>query len=277
MNEFYLALGQYQYLQIALAAGLLAALGCGLIGPFVVVRKMTFPAAGIAHSVLGGVGVALFYGFHPLAGALVAAVLAAILIGWIRLHRRTSADTFISALWVIGMAAGILFISRLPGYQADLISYLFGNILLVPPEELWFMATLDAVLLLGVGLWRWRLPVEVFDGDQAGSPELDIFGGRVKFDLLLLILIALTVVLLIQVVGLIMVLALLTLPTAIASQYVHSLTRMMLIATLLGMALTFLGLAMSYQPNLPPGPGIALLTGLAYVVSSLLSRHESAS
>lgn len=269
MTEFFQALSQYQFLQVALLAALLASIGCGVIGPYVVVKRITFIAGGIAHSVLGGMGVALYYGADPLNGALVAAVLAAVLIGWVRLNWRTHEDILIGALWAIGMAIGILFLSRLPGYQADLVSYLFGNILLVPPRELWFMAGLDGLLMLVVLLWHRQILAVVFDEEQARLRGLPV----TFFYLLLLTLIALTVVLLIHVVGLIMVLALLTLPAAIAGQYVHSLTRMMLIASLLSMFLSTLGLAMSYSPNLPPGPGIVLLTGLAYVISSLFTRR----
>ena len=269
MIEFLQALSQYRFLQVALIAALLASVGCGVMGPYVVVKRITFIAGGIAHSVLGGMGLALYFGADPLAGALLAAILAAVLIDWVRLNWHTAEDTLIGALWAIGMAIGILFISRIPGYQADLVSYLFGNILLVPEKELWFMAGLDAVLVLVVALWHRQILAVVFDEEQArlrGLPVTFLY-------LLLLVLIALTVVLLIHVVGLIMVLALLTLPAAIAGQYVHSLTRMMLIASLLSMFLSTLGLAMSYAPNLPPGPSIVLLTALAYVISSLLTRR----
>ena len=268
MGEFFQALIHYQFLQMALLAGLLASIGCGIMGPYVVVKRIAFIAGGIAHSVLGGIGVALFLGLDPLAGALLAAVIAALLIGGVRLYGRAYEDTLIGALWAIGMAVGILFISRVPGYQADLVSYLFGNILLVPTRDLWLMGGLDAVLLLVVGLWHRQILAVVFDEEQArlrGLPVNFLY-------LLLLVLIALTVVLLIHLVGLIMVLALLTLPAAIAGQYVHSLTRMMWIATLLNLFLSTLGLAMSYTPNLPPGPAIVLLTGLAYVLSTVLTR-----
>jgi zinc transport system permease protein len=268
MSEFFQALTQYQFLQTALIAALLASVGCGIMGPYVVVKRITFIAGGIAHSVLGGMGVALYLGADPLSGALIAAVVSAVIIGWIHLHWRTGEDILIGALWAIGMAIGILFISRIPGYQADLISYLFGNILLVPERELWFMAGLDATLLLVVALWHRQILAVVFDEELARLRGLPV----TFFYLLLLVLIALTVVLLIHVVGLILVLALLTLPAAIAGQYVNSLTRMMLIASMLSMFLSTLGLAMSYSPNLPPGPSIVLLAGLAYVLSSLLTR-----
>ena len=148
MSEFFTALSEQSFLQSALLAGLLASIGCGVMGTYVVVKRITFLAGGIAHSVLGGMGAAVYFGFDPLVGALAAAVLAALLIGWVRLQWQAQEDALIGALWAIGMAVGILFISKTPGYQTDLMSYLFGSILLVPNESLWFMAALDAVLLI---------------------------------------------------------------------------------------------------------------------------------
>jgi zinc transport system permease protein len=266
--EFFNALLEQTFLQYALLAGLLASIGCGVMGTYVVVKRISFIAGGIAHSVLGGMGAAIYYGYDPLAGALLAAILAALLIGWVRLRWHAQEDTLIGALWAIGMAIGILFISKTPGYQSDLMSYLFGNILLVPAESLWFMATLDAVLLLIVAAYHRQFLAIVFDEEFARLRGIPV----TFFYLLLLILIAVTVVLLIQVVGLILVLALLTLPAAVAGHYVHSLGRMMLLATVLGCLVSSAGLAISYQPDLPAGPTIILLAGALYVGSSLLSR-----
>ncbi len=267
MAEFFTALGAQAFLRQALLAGLLASLGCGLIGPFVVVKRIAFLAGGIAHSVLGGMGAALYFGFDPLLGALIAAVVSALLIGWVRLTWRTREDTAIGALWAIGMAVGILFISRTPGYTTDLMSFLFGNILLVPTRELWFMAALDLLLLVVVGLGYRHFIAVTFDEEFArlrGLPVAALY-------LLLLVLVALTVVLLIQVVGLILVIALLTLPAAAAGQWTHSITAMMVAATLLGAGLTSAGLALSYTPDLPPGPTIILLAGALYLASALVA------
>jgi zinc transport system permease protein len=268
MSEFLAALSQQPFLQGALLAGLLASLGCGVVGTFVVVKRIAFLAGGIAHSVLGGMGAAIYYGFDPLVGALASAVLAALLIGTVRLHWKAQEDTLIGALWAIGMATGILFIAKTPGYAVDLMSYLFGNILLVPPRELWFMAGLDLLLLLVVGLFYQQLLAVCFDEEFARLRGVPV----ALFYLLLLCLVAVTVVLLIQVVGLILVIALLTLPAAIATHYVHSLGRMMLMATLLGAVFSSSGLALSYAPDLPPGPTIILLAGGAYVLSALASH-----
>jgi zinc transport system permease protein len=268
MREFLVALASQGFLQSALAAGLLASIGCGLMGPYVVVKRIAFIAGGIAHSVLGGMGAALYFGYSPLAGALLAAVLAALLIGWVRLRWRAEEDTLIGALWAIGMAVGLLFIAKTPGYQTDLMSYLFGNILLVPTESLWFMAALDGLLLLLVLAYHRQFLAVAFDEEFARLRGIPV----TFFYLLLLVMVAVTVVLLIQVVGLILVLALLTLPAAIAGHYVHSLGLMMLIATLIGGALNLAGLALSYGPDLPAGPTIILVAGGLYVTSALLSR-----
>lgn len=266
MIEFLSALTEQTFLRQALLAGLLAALGCGLIGPFVVVKRITFLAGGIAHSVLGGMGAAVYFGINPLVGALLAAVLAALLIGWVRLNWRTGEDTTIGALWAIGMAVGILFISRTPGYSSDLMSFLFGSILLVPPRELWFMAGLDLVLFVIVGFFYRQFVAIAFDEEFARLRGVPVN----FFYLLLLVLVAVTVVVMIQVVGLILVIALLTLPAAVAGQWTRSLAAMMLGATLLGAGLTSGGLALSYGPNLPAGPTMILLAGLVYLLSALI-------
>lgn len=267
MHEFATALADQSFLRTALLAGLLASIGCGVIGTYVVVKRIAFLAGGISHSVLGGMGAALYYGFDPLLGALIAALVSALIIGTVRLAWQAQEDTLIGAIWAIGMAVGILYIAKTPGYSADLMSYLFGNILLVPPRDLWLMAGLDLVLALTVGLFYRQLLAVSFDEEFARLRGVPV----AFFYLLLLCLVAVTVVLLIQVVGLILVIALLTLPAAIAGHYVHSLGGMMAIATLLGATFTSAGLALSFGPDLPAGPTMILLAGAAYVVSALAS------
>ncbi|MFZ1387435.1 MAG: metal ABC transporter permease [Thiolinea sp.] len=270
MTEFFDALVSQPFLQMSLLAGLLASLGCGVIGTFVVVKRITFLAGGIAHSVLAGMGAAVYYGFDPLLGALIAAIVSALLIGWIRLNWKTQEDTLIGAIWAMGMAIGLLFISQTPGYTSSLTSYLFGNILLVPEQDVWFMAALDVLLLVIVGLFYRQFLAVIFDEEFARLRGVPVS----FFYLLLLCLIAVTVVLLIHVVGLILVIALLTLPAAIAGHYVHSLGGMMLIATLLGSSFTVGGLALSFSPDLPAGPTIILLAGSAYVLSAIFSHYR---
>jgi zinc transport system permease protein len=261
--EFLTSLGKHTFIFNALLGGLLASIACGIMGTYVVTRRITFMSGGIAHTVLGGMGIAYYYGFHPLHGAIVAALLAAFLIGIISLKSTQNEDTLIGALWAIGMAVGIIFISRTPGYNADLMSYLFGNILMVTGQDLWLIAGLDIVIVGLVVLFYKKFLALCFDEEFA-----ELQGLKVQaYYILLLCLIALTVVILIYVVGLILVIALLTLPAAIAGHYGRSLPQIMIIASVLGMCFTFLGLAFSFGPDLPAGATIIIIAGLAYVIS----------
>jgi zinc transport system permease protein len=275
MREFWEALLEYPFLRHAALAGLLAGVACGVIGSYVVARRISYIAGGIAHCVLGGMGAAHYFetvhGWRlatPLLGALGAALLAAVIIGVVSLRAKEREDTVIGALWAIGMAIGVLFISQTPGYNEDLMSYLFGNILMVSRGDLWLMAGLD-VLVLGCGLLFYNQLLAVcFDEEFAR-----VRGVRVELIyLLLLCLTALTVVLLVTVVGIIMVIALLTLPAAVAGFFTRTLWQMMLLAVILSAVFASAGLAQSYAWDIPPGATIILVAGLAYVAGGLFSH-----
>ncbi len=256
------------FLQSALLAGLLASIGCGVMGSYVVVKRIGYMAGGIAHSVLGGIGAALFFGAAPQAGALAAALAAALLIGIIRLRWREQEDTLIGAVWAIGMSVGVLFLAKTPGYGTDLTNYLFGNILLVSGAGLWQTALLDLLTTgLVVAFYRPFLAVS-FDEEFARLRGVPV----TLFYLLFLCLVALSVVVLVQLVGLILVIALLTLPAAIAAHHVQTLGRMMVLATILGIAFTTSGIALSWRWDLPSGPLIILVAGAAYLLSALAAR-----
>ena len=265
MNPFLEALVSQPFMQNALLGGLLASVACGVAGSYVVVRRIGYIAGGIAHAVLGGMGLAYFLGRSPVGGAIIAALVAALIIGWVSIRWKKQEDTTISALWAVGMAVGVLLIARTPGYNVDLMSYLFGNILMIPQSHLNLIFWLDVGIVLLVLLFFKQLLAVSFDEEFARLRQVSVD----FFSLLLLCLVALTVVILIQVVGLILVIALLALPAAIAGQYVHSLSRMMLVATVLGAFFTTGGLAVSYQYDLPSGATTVLLTGLAYLASSI--------
>ncbi len=269
MREFIHAVSAHSFLQYALAAGLLASVACGVVGTYVAARRITYIAGGIAHSVLGGLGAARYLQvtrgwdwLHPLYGAIVAALLAAIIIGVVSIRWRESEDTAISAIWAIGMAVGVLFIARTPGYAENLMNYLFGNILMVTPSNLLLLGILDAVVVvLGLIFYRQLLAIS-FDEEFARLRGINVEA----FYLMLLCMIALTVVLLVTVVGLIMVIALLTLPVAVATRFSRSLWQVMLIAALLIAFLTTLGLGISYDADLPAGATIIVLTGALYLL-----------
>lgn len=265
MEHFLPALMRYEFLQNALLGGILASIGCGVMGTYVVVKRIGYLAGGIAHSVLGGMGIAYFLGQNPVGGALISALIVALIIGWVNLRWRQHQDTIIGALWAIGMAIGIVFITRTPGYNVDLMSYLFGNILLIPPREIYVLAALDAVILGLVALFYKQLVAITFDEQFAR-----LRGVHVELIyLLLLCLVALTVVILIQVVGLILVIALLTLPAAIASQYLRSLIPIIVAATVLAILFTSGGLALSFEMDLPSGATVILLAGAVYFASTI--------
>lgn len=264
-SGFFATLASESFLQNALLGGLLASIGCGIMGSYVLVKRITFLAGGISHTALGGMGIAYFFGKLPIYGALAAAIVAALFIGWASLRRSQYEDTLIGAFWAIGMAVGVLFISRTPGYNVDLMSYLFGNILLVRNADLLLMAALDMVIVLVMLTFYNQFLAVCFDARFARLRGVPVD----FFYLLLLCMVALTVVLLIQVVGLILVIALLTLPAAIAAQFTQTLRRMMLLATLLGMAFSLLGLFIAYQFDLAAGASIILLAGVVYLLVTL--------
>ena len=256
------------FLQHAFLAGVLASIGCGIMGTYVVVKRISFLAGGIAHSILAGMGIAYYFGGSPIFGAIVSAIVAALIIGWINLRWREGEDIIIAAVWSIGMAIGVLFIAKTPGYNVDLMSYLFGSILMVSTEELYIMLLLDIVLLLFVALFYKQFLAVCFDEEFARLRGVNVE----LIYLLLLCLVALTVVLLIQVVGLILVIALLTLPAAIAAQYRNTLKGIMVLALILGVLFTSTGLIVSYEPDLPAGATIILIAGSCYILSFAIQR-----
>jgi zinc transport system permease protein len=269
MAEFLNALGQYAFLQYAVAAGLLASVACGVVGSYVVTRRITYIAGSVSHCILAGIGAARYLQVvhdiqwvTPILGAIVAALAAALLIGLVSLYARQREDTVIGAVWAAGMAIGVLFIARTPGYAEDLMGYLFGNILLLGPRDLLVIAMLD-VVVVGAGIvWYDQFLALCFDEEYAR-----LRGLKVEiYYLLLLCMTAITVVLLVSVVGIILVIALLTLPAAIAGHFVKNLWQMMAVAALLSALFTVGGIAASYGPDLPSGATIIVIAGLAYLL-----------
>jgi len=265
MSEFFEALTSHYFLQNALLGGILASIACGVVGSYVVVKRISYLAAGIAHAILGGMGIAYFFGNSPMGGALVAAIVFALILGWVSLRWKQQEDTIIGALWSMGMAVGILFLSKAPGYQMDLMSYLFGNILMISRDDLFLIGGLDLVILITVGLFYKQLLAVAFDEEFAKLRGISVEW----FYILFLILIGFTVVIMIRIVGLILVIALLTIPPAIANHYIRSLNHMMILAVILGIFFTCSGLALSYEPDLPSGPMIIVLSGSVFIVSVL--------
>jgi zinc transport system permease protein len=268
MFEFFSAITEFRFLQFAIISCILASIGCGIIGSFVVVKQLGSLAGGIAHAVLAGLGIAYFLGAPPMLGAIFMALLSSVLIGFINLRLKQNEDILIAAFWSVGMAIGILFMSRTPGSNINLMSYLFGNILLVSGADLVRMLVLDCVILLTVKLFYRQFLAVAFDEEFAR-----VRGVNVELIyIVLLVMVSLTIVLLIQIVGLILVIALLILPTASVSLHVGTLPRIMIYSALLGCMICVIGLAVSYSPDLPSGAVIILIAGMVYVLSLMVSR-----
>ena len=235
------------FLYYALLTGLLASISFGIIGTFVVVRRISYIAGAISHCVLGGIGAGLYLQnvagiswFTPVHGAIIVALLAAFILTEVSMHAKEREDSMIGALWAGGMAIGLLFIARTPGYF-DPMSYLFGNILLITKNDLFFVIALDALILIIVGVFYNNFLALCFDEEYARLRGIKTHW----LYLLLLCLTALTIVLLVRIVGIIMVIALLTLPAAIALNCSRSLVVVMALATGLGFIFTASGLALS--------------------------------
>jgi zinc transport system permease protein len=254
---------QYEFMQNALLAGLLAAIACGIVGVYVVVKKIIFISGGIAHASFGGIGLGYLAGFSPVLGALIFALASALGMGYVTRRTRLPEDTAIGILWAIGMALGIVFIGLAPGYAPDLFSYLFGNILTVPASDLLLMLILDiAIIGIVIAFYKEFLTLS-FDEEYStviGVPVEALY-------LLLLSMIALTVVILLRIVGMILIIALLTIPAALARQFTYNLSKMMILAIIFGIILTFGGLWISYALDLASGATIVLLGGAALLVS----------
>lgn len=251
------------FVQNAVLAGMLASIACGAIGSLVVVNRQVFLAGGVAHAAYGGVGLAVFLGLPVTPCALGFTGLAALLTARFTFDRRERSDSFVGVLWASGMALGVILLGLSPGYNVDLMSYLFGSILTVTRGDVWAMLVLDAVIVLAVTRFYGDLLSLSFDMEFArasGIPVRRLYG-------LMLVLVAVAVVLVIQVVGLILVIALLTIPPMLAETRARSLAQMMVLATLWCLAFCLLGLAAAYALDLASGAAIIAVASLAFFAS----------
>lgn len=276
--EFFEAVRHYEFLQHALLAGLLGSLAAGIVGTWVVVRRTSSIAGAVAHCVLAGLGLARWlqevHGISwadPMLGATAAALVAAALITRASYRHGEREDTVIAAIWAVGMAIGLLFIASTPGYAEDLMSYLFGNILLVRTADLWMMALLDVVVLAIAIALHGELQALCFDEAFARMRGLPV--GRLS--LLLHTITALTVVLLVGIVGIVLVIALLTLPAAVSGRFASTLGQTMVLAVILSVTFTTFGLGMSYTYDLPAGATTIVLAGVVYLGVRVFRRHGS--
>ena len=259
---------QLEFMRHALLAGLLASIMCGIIGTLVVVNRIVFLSGGIAHAAYGGIGLAFFFGFSYLLGILGFALLMAVIMAAVTLRTKQRADTIIGVLWAVGMALGVILLDLTPGYNVDLMGYLFGSILAVPSADLWLMVIINGLVILFAGYWYHDLVSLSYDEEFA-----QVRGVPVRLLYFLLIaMIALSVVMVIRVVGLILVIALLTIPPYIAEKYAGSLWGMMIYSVLLNIFFSITGLWLSFRFNLTSGASIIMVAAVCFFISLLVQR-----
>ena len=254
---------QFEFMRNALLAGLLASVACGVIGTFVVVNRIVFLSGGIAHAAYGGIGLAFFFGLPFVVGTLGFALLVAMVMAVVTLKAKHRTDTIIGVLWAVGMALGVILLDLSPGYNVDLMSFLFGSILAVTTSDLWLMLVLNILILLTVGYFYNDFLALSYDEDFA-----KVRGVRVNLlYFLLLAMVALSVVMIIRIVGLILVIALLTIPPYMAEKHSTSLLTMMFLSFLLSCFFTVAGLWISYFFNLTSGATIIMVAGVCFFIS----------
>jgi zinc transport system permease protein len=252
----------YEFMRNAIAAALLVSVATGVIGVFVVVNRMVFLSGGIAHAAYGGVGLGIFLGVSPMLSSFVFTFCAAIGMGLVQRRAGERADTIIGVLWAVGMALGVIFLELSPGFQGDLMGYLFGSILMVSGEDLWWMLGLDLVILITVALSYRQLVAISFDETFATVRNLPV----AALHLALTALIAVAIVLMMRVTGLVLVIALLTIPVAMAGWFSFDLKRLMALAIGFGAIFNLSGLWLSYVLDLSSGATIVGLAGVVYLL-----------
>ncbi len=247
----------YEFMQNAIVVGIMASVICGVIGPFIVARRMVFISGGLSHTAFGGLGIAYWLGIHPLFGATAFVLASAVLIARLEEKKLSRNDLFIGILWAVGVAIGIIFIHLTPGYAPDLMTFLFGNILTVPRMDVIITLILVLIVTTAVLIFYRGFVAIALDEEYAQTRRLPVASLKMG----LMILTALSIVTLIQVVGILLVIALLTLPVAVASELSGNFRRIMLLSVLCGIITCLAGLLISYFIELPSGASIILVGG----------------
>ncbi len=278
MTEFIQAVfsTQVPFIRFALIAGLVSAPAFGVVGSYVVVNRVSYLAGAISHSVLGGIGISLYLRFAhgtewftPFWGAFVAAMISALVVSWASSRGKQRTDSAISTVWALGTAIGVIFIVRTPTF-VDPMAYLFGNILLLSPQDLWGIIILDIVIIVSAVFLYPQLFAVSFDPEFATVRGVPV-QRHITF---LLLLTGATVVLMVTTVGIVLVITLLTLPAATAGYFARSLKGLMILASIFSALFSVAGIAVSYVYDLPSGAGIVLFTITGYILAWLYARVQ---
>lgn len=262
---------QYEFMRNALIAAILVNIACGIVGTYVVIKKIVFISGGISHAAFGGIGLGYLLGVNPIITAVPFSLFSALAIGFISKRSKLSEDTAIGIIWATGMALGIIFINLTPGYAPDLFSYLFGNILTIPVSDLYIMVILDFMIILIVALFFKEFFSISFDEEFStvvGIPTRILY-------MLILCMVALSVVILIRVVGIILVIALLTIPSSICMQFTYNIKKLMAGSIIVGIISTVAGLLISYLLNISSGATIVIFLVVIFLISFFVKKTQN--
>lgn len=266
MIENLLGLFHYQFFINAFFAALLASISCGIIGTYIVSKRLVFISGGITHASFGGIGIGYYLGFSPILGAAVFGVLSALGLEFLSRKSTIREDSAIGIMWSFGMAIGIIFVFISPGYAPNLMSYLFGSILTVSVSDIVLMSVLTLVLVLFFSLFYRNILYISFDEEYARAHQVPVH----LYKYLLMILLALTIVLNIRVVGIILVISLLTIPQTTANLFTKSFHSIIYLSILMGFIGSFGGLLLSYAINIPSGAAIIFSLVLLFLLARML-------
>jgi len=258
----------YEFMRNALIASILVSVAAGIVGTFVVVNRLSFLAGGVAHAAYGGLGMSVFFGWPAMAGTIPFSICSSLLMGYIAKGNKIRSDTIIGVMWAVGMSIGIVLIDLKPGYFADLMSYLFGSIMAVSYSNLLWMAVLDIIIIVLTVIFYKEILGMSYDEEFAainGIPVTALY-------YLILCMIALSVVMLIKAVGLILVIALFTIPASIAEMLTNNLKRMILVSIVLGCIFTTCGLIIAYYLDLTSGATITLFACTGYASAFIIKK-----
>jgi len=269
--EQFLQLFHFQFFQNAIYAAILTSISCGIIGTYIVSKRIVFISGGITHASFGGIGIGYFFGFSPLLGAMVFSILSALGIEFMSKKTDVREDSAIAILWSFGMAIGVIFIFLTPGYSANLMSYLFGNILTVSYLNLVLLFSLSAVIVLVFAVLYKTILFIAFDEQYARAIRLPVE----TINYLLITLIALTIVLNIRVAGIILVISLLTIPQTIANIFSKKFKNIIFLSIAIGLLGSFSGLILSYFLNIPSGASIIFFFVILFIIAKIIKGIQN--
>ena len=269
--EFFYDIFEYQYLANALLAAIFAGITCGIVGTYVVARRMVFLCGGITHASFGGLGIALYSGVNPIGGALIFATLSAMGIEWASDKGKIREDSAIGIIWSIGMAIGALFMSLTPGYTSgDLAGYMFGSIVTVTSQDITALGIFTLLCVIGTILWWRPIMYLAFDRDFTASQGI---ASRVA-SYVLTVIVAITIVLAIRIMGIVLLLSLFTIPAVTANIISKSYAKITLLSAAIAVCGAVGGLVASYNWEIPPGTCIIFILTVALIAAKLLSLQS---